>query len=231
MVIGGQTVSVLSRVSAYGTEYSRRNNKIAHHVTVEPDEMPAAGPAWLLRQRSFMRTEWFGQCETPSAGPAVPRGDQPARICAEWKSVLNDAGWGGIVAEALLSADARPLWLVYALEQRDRLLGLIDDSIALLPKSHRWQATFNTYATNIPPDVDCKIRCVPAGTNEAKFALSSGRVIDLTQRQSITSASNWVERARGVSRDEPVEPRIGANDADSASTDDSMASSWSGVDV
>ena len=44
--LGGQTVSVLSRVAAYGTDYSGRTNKLAHHITIDPNEMPPAGPAW-----------------------------------------------------------------------------------------------------------------------------------------------------------------------------------------
>ena len=230
--LGGQIVSVISRIAAYGTDYTGRTNKIAHHVTIDPSEMPAAGPAWLIGQGSVLRSEWLGQCETPASGPEIPRGDQPPRICTSWKSVAGDAGWGGVVAEAISQADATPLWVIYPLNQQGRLLELIDESIALLPASQRWRATFNTFAANIPPDVECKIRFVPVGTEEARFAASSGKAIDLTKHQSITTASQWVERARGVIRGDAGTPISGGGfnavqDVDVATP---IESSWSSDD-
>ena len=201
--LAGSQKSVLSRVAAYGTDYSGRPNKLAHHILLETNELTPAGPAWLLSQ-PLMRRDWFGQCETPSSGPAIPRGDQNARICSAWNGVYGDAGWGGVVAEAMLSNETQPLWIVYPIEHRDVILELINESISLLSPEQRWRATFNTYAANIPPDVECKIRCVPTGTEEAKFAASSGRVVDLTRSQSITSASPMVSLARGIVRESAV---------------------------
>jgi hypothetical protein len=201
LVVGGNAVTVLSRIAAYGTDYSGRDNKLAHHVTLEPSEFAAAGPAWVIRQRSVMRTEWLGQCETPPSGPVIPRGDQQPRICSGWKSVAGDAGWGGVIAEAFASEDRQPLWVIYSLDHQQRVLELVDESISLLPVELRWQATFNTYAVNVPPDVDCKLRMVPAESREANKAPADGKTIDLTKSPSITSASTWVERARGVLRE------------------------------
>ena len=222
--LGGSHASVLSRVSAYGTDYSGRPNKLAHHVLLGSNEYPPAGPAWLMLQ-SFMRRDWFGQCETPSTGPVIPRGDQNARICSAWKSVYDDAGWGGVVAEAMLSSETQPLWVVYSVEQRDVLLELMNESISLIPAAQRWRATFNTYAANIPPDVECKIRCVPVGTEEAKFAASSGRVVDLTRSQSITSASPLVSLARGVVREASVAQSDGGGSLNVL--EGQVASEWS----
>ncbi|MCA9138743.1 MAG: hypothetical protein KDB00_18355 [Planctomycetales bacterium] len=206
--LGGQIVSVISRISAYGVDYSRRPNKIAHHVTIDNAEMPAAGPAWLLRQRAVIRSEWLGQCETPPSGPAIPRGDQQSRICTAWKTIAGDAGWGGVVAESISSGSTEPLWVIYPLEHQDRLLELMDEAIALLPAGQRWRATFNTYATNIPPDVECKVRFVPSVTDEARAVAASGKTINLTKHQSITTASQWVERARGTFRGSAAVDRV-----------------------
>lgn len=229
--LGGQIASVISRVAAYGTDYTGRTNKIAHHVTIDPGEMPAAGPAWLMRQRSVLRSDWLGQCETPASGPAIPRGDQPPRICTTWKTIAGDAGWGGVVAEAVLSGSAEPLWVIYPLEYQDRLLEMMDEAISLLPASQRWQATFNTFAANIPPDVQCKVRFVPVGTEEARFAKSDGKAIDLTKHQSITTASQWVERARGVIRGEaPAQVSAGTFNAVQEPVEQPMQSAWSSDD-
>ncbi|MCO8122985.1 hypothetical protein NHH03_14650 [Stieleria sp. TO1_6] len=229
--LGGQLVSVLSRVAAYGTDYSGRSNKIAHHVTVDPTEMSAAGPAWVLQQPSVIRSEWLGQCETPAVGPTIPRHDQSPRICSAWKGVVGDAGWGGVVAEAFVSNDVQPLWIIYPIEQREQLLELVDESIALLPVNQRWRATFNTYAVNVPPDVQCKIRFVPVGTEAARFAASSDRAIDLTKAQSITTASRWVERARGVIRGEPeAAPTNSFTAVQDSAPEQSVESAWSPLD-
>ncbi|MEO1614373.1 MAG: hypothetical protein AAFV88_00900 [Planctomycetota bacterium] len=229
--LGGLRQSVVSRIADYGSDYSGRSNKIAHHVLLEPTEKPAAGPAWLLQQRSVVRSEWLGNCETPGTGPKIPSADQTARICTTWKNVTGDAGWGGVIAEAIASGDPEPLWVVFPLAHHAQLLELMDEAIALLPQAKRWTATFNTFAANIPPDAHCKIRFVPAGSEEARFASGSKSSIDLTKQPSITSASNWVQRARGQ-----VRPHLSHTSAStsagsfsavqSAEEVESAASSW-----
>src|SRR5262249_42485061 len=59
--LGGRLLSVLSRVSAAGLDYSSRANKYAHHVVLSTEERPAGGPAWLLAQPGFMETAWQGE--------------------------------------------------------------------------------------------------------------------------------------------------------------------------
>ena len=61
LTIGGQTVSVLSRIGPAGLDYSGRSNKYAHHVVLEASERPQAGPAWLLSQPGFMQETWEGE--------------------------------------------------------------------------------------------------------------------------------------------------------------------------
>ncbi|WP_203329156.1 GAP1-N2 domain-containing protein [Candidatus Laterigemmans baculatus] len=194
--LSGQSLSVLSRVGDYGTDYSGRTNKIAHHVVVDAAEAPAAGPAWLLRHSGVMRSNWDGNCETPATGPAIPQGDQQPAICHAWQSITGDAGWGGVVAEALTVRSSKPTWIVYSLAQQSKLLELIDESIALLPASERWQATFSTYAANLSPDIDCRVRCVVEGSEEARLAAARGQVIDLTVDLQPAPSSAFTERAQ-----------------------------------
>ncbi|WP_436715226.1 hypothetical protein U8335_21615 [Roseiconus lacunae] len=228
--VGGIQASVISRIGPYGIDYTGRpSNKIAHHVVVEPNEMPAAGPAWLLGQ-SVIRSQWLGHCETPSSGPDIPSGNQSSRICTQWRNLAGDAGWGGVVAEAVASADQTPLWIIYSLSQRDRLLELMDESIALLPVSLRWRATFNTFAVKVPPDVQCKIRFVPEGTEEAKLAASGKKAIDLTKPPRITTASRWVELARGTAKPDPVAPIQVAPTEETLEAPAEIETAWSDPD-
>jgi hypothetical protein len=75
-------------------------------------------------------------------------------------------------------------------------LELMNESIALLSESQRWQATFSTYYTNLPPEVDCKVRFVVEGTEEASKLASRGSSILLAPGVPLTSASAYVESAR-----------------------------------
>lgn len=228
MTIAGNPTSVLTRTSAYGMDYSGRQNLISHQVTLESDELPAAGPAWLLQQSGVMRSRWLGHCETPSQGPRIPAGNQQSRICSAWKSVAGDAGWGGVVAEACLQGQ-EPLWIIYEDSQTDRLLELMDEGISLLSVQDRWKATFSTFAVNVLPDVDCKVRFVPVGTAEAKFAASTDRVIDLTSEPSITTSSQLVKLARGQVRESGAvtQRAVGRHGAETAAQSSSAAASWS----
>ena len=196
LTINGQPTSILSRIAAYGVDYSGRTNKLAHHVVPTPAELAKAGPAWMLLQSSWVRSDWDGSCQTPASGPALPSGNQPVEVCQRWEQTTGDAGWGGVVAESIASSASKPLWIVFSIDQLASLLGLINESIALLPVSQRWRATFSTYYTNLPPEIDCKVRCVLVGTEEAKLAPARGTVIDLTKTLAPAAASAYVETAR-----------------------------------
>jgi len=97
--VGGRSQSVLSRIAAYGVDYSGRTNKLAHHLVLETGELPEAGPAWLLAQPGFMRSEWDGRTVAVPTGPSIPRGEQTPGICERWRMMTGDAGLGGMFAE------------------------------------------------------------------------------------------------------------------------------------
>ncbi|WP_372717167.1 hypothetical protein [Novipirellula sp.] len=211
--VAGKSSSVLSRIAAYGVDYSGRTNKLAHHVVVEPHEQSPAGPAWVLTQRMMMREQWDGKNQTPPAGPTIPLQNQAASICSGWARITGDAGWGGVVAEAFQVPASRPHWIVFDVTQNAALLDLLNESIALLPQHERWAATFSTYYTNLPPEIDCRVRCVLAGTEEAKLASARGRVIDLTSCKPLATETPLVRLARtgasatGFSTVEPLPAR------------------------
>lgn len=196
LVVGGRSISVMSRIADYGVDYSGRTNKLAHHLVLEPDEFPAAGPAWLLARPGFMRTEWDGQTVAVPAGPPIPSGDQPPATCEHWQRLTGDAGWGGVVAEWLSDSSSKPSWIIFATEQTHELLALLSEATALLSVAQRWRATFSTYYTSLPPEVNCKVRCVLAGSEEARLAASRGPAIHLTEKLPPPPESSWVTRAR-----------------------------------
>lgn len=193
--VGGRPISVLSRIADYGLDYSQRTNKIAHHVVVD-SPMPVCGPAALLRDSGVMRDGWDGVCANVPAPPILPAIDSPANPCVTWKRLTGDAGWGGVVASAWLASSPRPVFVIFSENQSPELLDLMVEALALLPAHKRWQATFSTYVTTLAPDVECRVRCVVAGSEEARMASARGSVIDLTNLMGMAPQSDAVIAAR-----------------------------------
>lgn len=194
--VGGRVVSVISRVADYGLDYSQRTNKIAHHVVLDSSELSKAGPAWLMEQPGVFRSQWDGHCKTPGSGPVIPLGDRAPAVCRRWYSVVGDAGWAGVLADNLSSSNSKPIWIVFSIDQSAHLLPMLNEATLLLPVSERWQVTFSTYATTIPPDIDCRVRCVLEGSNEARLAPARGPVIDLTKPLPLAPSTPLVILAR-----------------------------------
>lgn len=193
--VGGRTISVISRISDYGLDYSQRTNKIAHHIVVDAPG-PTCGPAALLADPTVLRTQWDGNCVNVPTPPALPNTAVKPNPCVNWAAITGDAGWGGVLANAWLTPSSKPIFVVFSEDQSVQLLSLIQESIALLPPAKRWQATFGTYVTNLPPDVECKVRCVVAGSEEARMASARGIVINLTQAIGSAPQSEAVSAAR-----------------------------------
>lgn len=194
--VGGRDLHILSRIADAGLDYSGRSNKLVHHVVIDPREASPAGPAWVQQQAAFHEQQWQGEPRILPAGRIPAQGDSPPRRCQAWQALMGDAGWAGMLAENVTNADAREKWLIYPLGAD--VLGLISESIALLPPLLRWQATYSTFFTKLPPGVECKWRFVPDGTDEAatlrkKYDL---KVLDLCILQPLNSESQWTEAAR-----------------------------------
>ncbi|MCS7304553.1 MAG: hypothetical protein NZ602_05525 [Thermoguttaceae bacterium] len=179
--VGGREYHVLSRVAAAGVDYSRRSNKLAHHVVLGAGEMPASGPAWLLQQSGFMQTHWDGQVRILSAGRAVPPDEACSRppVCTHWKQVAGDAGWAGVLAQTAFTGQQAVLVVPVGMDP----LPLVAEALALLPPEYRWKVTFTTYYIGLPSGVDCQWRCVVAGTPEElpSRRIRGALVLDLTK--------------------------------------------------
>lgn len=194
---GGKTYTVVSRIGPAGLDYTERPNKFAHHVVLDPAELPAGGPAWLLRQPGFLEARWDGQVQVLAAGRATPRGDMAPEVCRSWQALTGDAGWGGVLAEAFQADPTRFVYLVF--DPGMDLLPLLAESLALLPPEQRWEVTFSTYFTGLPQGAQCLWRCVPRGSPEAKGArqFPGALILDLGQELGAARGGPLVARARG----------------------------------
>jgi hypothetical protein len=165
---GGKSYSVLSRICAAGLDYTDRANKFAHHVALEPNELPPGGPAWLLGQSGFMESWWDGEVQQLPSGRVPPHGNSTPAACQAWKHVTGDAGWGGVLTESFQHDPNRLVYLLF--EPGMDPLPLLAEALALLPPERRWEVTFSTYFTGLPQGTLCVWRCVPRESSEAKAA-------------------------------------------------------------
>jgi hypothetical protein len=182
---GIRQLSVLSR-KVPAVDHTGRASAFAHHVALGPDERPAGGPAWVLRQKapdrasaSFLEPAWDGRVGVIPAGRTPPRGDRKPGRCTAWEELGLDPGWAGVLAESFCNDPGRLVYLIFP-PGRD-LLPLFEDAIALLPPAQRWEVTFSTYFTGLPSNIPCAWRGVLAGSPEAQQARRSARaqILDL----------------------------------------------------
>ncbi|MDV6030573.1 MAG: hypothetical protein F9B45_10815 [Phycisphaera sp. RhM] len=178
--VAGRPVNVLSRIAESPPDYTGRTNKIAHHVVVAAADRAAGGPAAVLRQPGFAIETWDGEVRKIPEPKMIPQADSPPRIAQTWAKQSGDAGWAGAVASVFDSqTPGAPLYLIYWPEQNAELLALVDEAICLLPESKRWNATFSTHASELPPGVDCRLRCLIAGSPEALALPRSAMKLDM----------------------------------------------------
>jgi hypothetical protein len=196
ITVGGMPLHVLSRVCAAGLDYTQRSNKFAHHVVLDQKELVPAGPAAVLATSGFMEATWEGEPRVVGLGRKPPRLEAPAAICRTWEKVTGDAGWAGVLAETAVAGPSRVATVIF--QPGMDTLALVAEALALLPDKLRWQVTFSTYYTKLPPEVQCQWRFALQGSPEAKAAQRSPQMvtIDLTSQLSPAADSPWVVAAR-----------------------------------
>lgn len=180
MKVAGRPVNVLTRIAEAPPDYTGRTNKIAHYVVVATGDRAAGGPAAVLRQPGFAIETWDGEVRKISEPKTIPMADSPTRVAQTWAEQTGDAGWAGTVASIFESrTPGPPIYLIYRPEQNAPLLAMVDEAICLLAESKRWNATFSTHTGELPPGVQCRLRCLVAGSPEALALPPSAMTLDL----------------------------------------------------
>ncbi len=198
--LGGKTFSVLSRVAAYGIDYTGRSNKIAHHILITPEERTAPGPAVLMSRDEVFRTEWSGPPQyLPPTKVRLSGQDITSYRAHSWEKLFGDAGGAGILAQSFLDAPSRPVFLLF--NPGMNVLPLLAEAQALLPAEHRWRVSFTTYFTSLPVGLDCAWRCCLPDSDALKLArrTQDALLIDLVGRKvkgPAPSSQELVECAR-----------------------------------
>jgi hypothetical protein len=208
---------VLSVVGPAPPDHTARTNKIAAYAVLGPEELSAAGPAWMIAQGGFLRRSWNGApawIESPVRAPSAA--DPGPAACSAWKAACGDAGWAGAVASTFLRDQSKPIHVVYAAGTDP--LPLVDEVIRLLPDWARWRATFSTYFLQPVAGTPCALRFCLEGTPAADAARQSkGLVLDLTRPMGEAPDSRHVRMARTgrdaeavAARPAPAKPKSAA---------------------
>ena len=225
--VAGKAWYVLSRVADYGLDYSQRTNKLAHHLVLDKSELPAAGPASLLRASGIMRESWEGEPKIVPPKPMSKHPIAPSGMCQAWKEMTGDAGWAGVLAESFLKDASRPVILLF--EPGQDLRPLIDESLSLLPAERRWDVTFSTYFTGSSQGITCLWRGIVLGSKEATESLrfvnalridltstdigraEGGELVDAARKGIRLTARPTLSPKQTASREQP-EPRVVVKD-------------------
>ena len=196
IAVAGQKYHVLSRVADYGADYSGRSNKIAHHVALSESELTPGGPGWVLKAPGFCEARWDEQLKVIDAGRQPTRSVRDSADYSVWKRVMGDAGWAGALAETVGSTDRRAVHMIFPLGTDT--LGLVEESLNLLPHRDRWNVSFSTYYNVLPASVDCHWRFVLDGTPEATNLRRQPhqRIIDLCRPLGPPIGGELVQHAK-----------------------------------
>ncbi len=171
--VGGRKLHVLSRICDAGFDYTKRSNKLAHHVAIEPAEALVAtgGPAWVMTSPGFFQTAWDGETRILPEGRPLRAEACPTRVCSRWKRLsakagdAGDEGWAGVLAENARTRGGKPISVIYPVGAEP--LPLVVEALSLLPQEQRWQVTFSTYFTKLPAGLECQWRFIFDGSSEA----------------------------------------------------------------
>ncbi len=153
---------VLSRTCDSGTDYTNRNNYIAHHIVVSDDEASSLlNPAEILLNWKGWVSSWSGEPrfigDVKDLGALETKRSLPAKL---WAEMFGDAGKAALLgaSSACIRAGVR---------DAETLLALFSESMmAFVDSSSAWDCTFSTYAESGDDvlwkggDFDISVRCV-----------------------------------------------------------------------
>jgi len=100
------------------------------------------------------------------------------------------------VAEKLFASPDRSISVIFPVGSDP--LALVSDLFALIPASLRWEISFSTYFTTLPPGTSCRLRFLMDQTPEADALRRDLRqdTVDLTDTKRALPESSFTEAAR-----------------------------------
>ena len=193
---------VLGRIVDAGVDFSKRSNKLAHMVILEPTDVGFLGkssPATtLLSIEGRLATSWPGKPEERATRfPIVGIPPSFPAVCSTWQHVKGDAGWAGVLADrAVRSQPTLVIGSNSSPASCRQMLVLFQEALAIVPPAKQWLVTFDT--TSLTMD-GILWRGTYAGSPESQASQPGLLVIDLARPGPVPTdlaASDLVQLAR-----------------------------------
>lgn len=189
---------VVSRIGDPGMDYSKRSNKIAHHLALTSAELEGfpQGPSPLFSDDSFWYDSWDAPPEVLEPGRLPRSSTERVNGFDTWEAVFGDAGWAGLMGHGI--ADGMKSVSVIV-PNTDQTLTLLNEALQLVPLQDRWKVCFSTYYSRHVSGMQCHWRFVLDGTSEARKlrARVQGLLIDpIGSAGQLPEGNAFVEAAR-----------------------------------
>ena len=143
--VQGEELDLLSRICFCGLDYTKRSNKLAHHIVMKRRERTDGGPAAIFYQEGLFRKRWDGEPQIFAEEKRIAPPEIPPRKAEVWAAYSGDAGWAGVLAEQFLSDPQKNVWILFDPLRHTDLLSLVEEALILMTPSAGWQVNFNTY--------------------------------------------------------------------------------------
>jgi hypothetical protein len=207
VTVGGQALSVLSRVACHALDFTGRSNYLAHHLLLdrESEVLSPTGPAAVMRCPATFRRGWDEPPRLIADSRCLPAVAAAASARAQsWVDLGIDPGWAGQLAARFMDDPASVTWILYDPEKTlagspDEVLRLAADAGNLLPPESRWRVTFTTYYQRPFLQSPCNW-CFCAhgsrGLKEARFRPADLRIDLAGPLPELESGNELVECAR-----------------------------------
>ncbi len=199
MNVGGKRWFVLSRIADAGLDHTHRTNFLAHHLAFTEAECRGIDPLTVMTTPDVFATSWDGRVEELAA-PVLPSGSLPRSPPILWPSKAGP-GW----LEAVVARAAQET--VYLVCEYASQPALVRELLASVAPPDRWSLTHSTAFFLAAPNVQCKIRCVAPGSDDARRVdRSRTLVVDFTQPPSALPADAARPRSSAASASAGASP-------------------------
>lgn len=187
---------VFSRVGTAAKDHTRRSNKIAHHLAVTSQELSDFDqPVAVFADTDFWIDEWTEEPTWLDADRLPSAAGPAADGFATWERVFGDAGWAGLLGQAV-SDGFRSVNIIVP-QNSDALL-LLEEAMQLVKPEDRWKVCFSTHFSRQTSGTACHWRMALEGSAEARKlrARSQSLLLDPAGSRSLPTDSAYVEAAR-----------------------------------
>ncbi len=146
---GDERYAVLTRMQAYGVDFTGRPNHIAHHVIFSEKEIPPCPPAAVFALWKGWRQKWETKARYLGGWDRVNYENETepfhftkfALPAKTWKAHVGDEGAAAIP----VLNDCEHLLFPFPEGKEDSLIWLFLESQSLLPVEKTWDITFTSY--------------------------------------------------------------------------------------